>query len=119
MQKIKKVLLSCQRYYDVIARHAAIQIEPYSSGLLRSARNDGDLYRHHSFLQGIFHVLGAYNDVLRNPVIARDEAIQKQATQSGLLRYARNDGDLDGDLIVITLFCRGFFPCPGLAMTGL
>ena len=32
-----------------------------------------------------------YNDELRNPVIARDEAIQKQATQSGLLRTATND----------------------------
>jgi len=32
------------------------------SGLLRSARNDGDLYRHHSFLQGIYHVPGTRND---------------------------------------------------------
>ena len=24
------------------------------------ARNDGDLFRHHSFLQGIFHMPGAY-----------------------------------------------------------
>jgi len=33
----------------------------------------------------------AYNDETRNPVIARHEAIQKQSTQSGLLRSARND----------------------------
>ena len=32
------------------------------SGLLRSARNYGNLYRHHSFLRGIYHVLGARND---------------------------------------------------------
>ena len=32
----------------VIIRYEAIQIEQYSSGLLRFARNDGDLYRHHS-----------------------------------------------------------------------
>ena len=49
-------------------------------------RNDGDLYRHHSFLQGIFPMPGAYNDETRNPVIARwllseveiHEAIQKK-----------------------------------------
>ena len=34
----------------------------YMSGLLRSARNDGDLYRHHSFLQGIFPMPCAHND---------------------------------------------------------
>ena len=33
----------------------------------------------------------AYNDETRNPVIARHEAIQIQATQSGLLRFATND----------------------------
>ena len=33
----------------------------------------------------------AYNDEPRNPVIARHEAIQIQATQSGLLRSATND----------------------------
>ena len=32
------------------------------SGLLRSARNDGDLYRHHSFLQGILPMPGSRND---------------------------------------------------------
>ena len=32
------------------------------SGLLRSARNDGDLYRHRSFLQRIFPMPGARND---------------------------------------------------------
>ena len=40
-------------------------------------RNDGDLYRHHSFLQGILPMPGSRNDETRNPVIARHEAIQK------------------------------------------
>ena len=42
----------------VIARHEAIQIQAPQPGLLPASclavRNDGDLYRHHSFLQGIF-----------------------------------------------------------------
>ena len=64
----------------VIARHEAIQIQATQSGLLRSARNDGDLYRHHSFLQGIFPMPGAYNDEVINPHII---------SLSGLLRASQ------------------------------
>jgi len=38
------------------------------SGLLRSARNDGDLNRHHTFWRGINHMLGATNDGADIPV---------------------------------------------------
>ena len=48
---------------ELVEVHEAIQIESLVSGLLRSARNDGDLYRHHSFLQGIYPMSGDRNDV--------------------------------------------------------
>ena len=38
------------------------------SGLLRSARNDGDLNRYHTFWRGINHMLGATNDGADIPV---------------------------------------------------
>ena len=64
--------------------HEAIQIEPYSSGLLPASclavRNDGDLYRHHAFLQEISPMLGAYNDEVVNKHIIR---------LSGLLRASQ------------------------------
>ena len=93
----------------VIARHEAIQIEQYSSGLLRSARNDGDLYRHHSFLHGIYPMPGATNDEFCKHV--NFSVLEKNIFSSG----SRNDGDC----IVITLFCRGFITCPLLIMTNL
>ena len=87
------------------------------SGLLRSARNDGDLNRHHSFLQGISPMPGTYNDETRNPFIARwllseveiHEAIQIESLVSGLLRSARNDGVLYRH----HSFLQGIFPMPG------
>ena len=112
--------------------HEAIQIESLVSGLLRSVRNDGDLYRHYSFLRGIYHVPGAYNDETRNSVIARwllseveiHEAIQIEPYSSGLLpasctstsSVTTSQFAMTATCIVITLFCRGFFPCPVLAM---
>ena len=66
MEKLgmKNKLLLSKSCYVAIARHEAIQIESFVSGLLRSARNDGDLYRHHSFLQGIFPMPVARNDII-------------------------------------------------------
>jgi len=90
--RYKRLNLDCFVSYkdetcnSVIARYEAIQIQATQSGLLRSAyndevvnqhiinrsgllpasclavRNDSDLYRHHSFLHGIFPMPAARND---------------------------------------------------------
>ena len=68
----------------VIARHEAIHIQAPQPGLLRSARNDGDLYRHLSFLQGIFPMPAARND---------KNVISTFSTAGMPLLPYRNDGD--------------------------
>ena len=57
-RKLNDHWLNAPPYNDEVVNPHTIRL----SGLLRSARNDGDLYRHHSFLQGIFPMPGAYND---------------------------------------------------------
>ena len=67
-------LLDCfVPYNDEVVNPHIIRL----SGLLRSARNDGDQYRHHSFLQGIYPMPGTYNDETRNPVIARPRRLHQ------------------------------------------
>ena len=62
------------------------------SGLLPASylavRNDGDLTRHHSFLQGIYHMPGATNDSNLGIVIAISQRKQvfKQAKNDKLKR---------------------------------
>ena len=60
-------------YNDEVVNPHNIRI----SGLLRSARNDGDLYRHCEVVTELVEV---------------HEAIQIEQYSSGLLRSARNDG---------------------------
>ena len=49
----------------------AIQIQVTQSGLLPASylavRNDGNLFRHHSFLQKIYHMPGSTNDKQSSP----------------------------------------------------
>jgi len=101
-----------QRYLDCFVPYNDEVVNPHNirnSGLLRSARNDGDMNRHQSFLQGIYPMPAARNDETRISVIARHEAIQIEALVSGLLRSARNDGDLYRH----HSFLQGIFPIDG------
>ena len=54
----EKSIFSSESYNDEVINPHIISL----SGLLRSVRNDGDLYRHHFFLQGIYPMPGARND---------------------------------------------------------
>ena len=76
-----------RRLLSEVEVHEAIQIEQYSSGLLRSARNDGDLYRHHSFLLGIFSMPATRND---------GDLYRHHSFLQGIfpMLATRNDGDL-------------------------
>jgi len=74
-------LFSLGTYNDEVINPHTIRL----SGLLRFAHNDGDLFRHHSFLQGIYHMPGATNDNRpsidkkeKNPLILAKIAIYLQ-----------------------------------------